>query len=74
MKVVSLSLQNEPEQARLAIRANGLTYLFEPNDDQLMVLLHQISHVLYASCRQVRRFPQREYRPVSDRSATTRVG
>lgn len=55
MRIFSLSLQNEPHQARLVICADGETFTFEPTDDQLMILLHQVTHVLYSSCRQVRR-------------------
>ncbi len=55
-KIISLSLRNEPHQSQLVIVADkGEAFVFEPNDDQLMLLLHQISHVLWSSCRQARR-------------------
>jgi hypothetical protein len=56
MKVSSLHLANEPHQAQLIIVAEGgEKYTFKPNDDQLMLLLHQITHVIWSSCRQIRR-------------------
>ena len=56
LKVSSLHLRNEAKQAELHIVADGGgVYTFVPNDDQLMLLLHQITHVLWSSCKQVRR-------------------
>ena len=56
LKVSSLHLGNEPKQALLHIVVDGgKLFTFEPNDDQLMLLLNQITNVLWSSCRQVRR-------------------
>lgn len=53
----SIGVSNEPKQSKLVIvDTGGIHYQVELNDDQLMTLLYQSSHVLWGSCKQVRRF------------------